>query len=106
MDRPRIEAGFRQRAQMIAATSHANQLAPQSNLDQSNLDQSNLEQSDLKPSDPIPLQPPPRWQHLLADAVCDPRELCTLLDLEPSLVLPALAAAKDFALRVPRSYVA
>jgi EF-P beta-lysylation protein EpmB len=38
--------------------------------------------------------------------VTDPRELCTLLDLDPALVLPAVAAAKDFALRVPRSYVA
>jgi EF-P beta-lysylation protein EpmB len=43
---------------------------------------------------------------LLADAVTDPRELCTLLDLDPALVLPAVTAARDFALRVPRSYVA
>ncbi len=35
-----------------------------------------------------------------------PGELCTLLDLDPALVLPAMAAARDFALRVPRSYVA
>lgn len=71
---------------MIAATSHANQLASQ--------------------HDPIPLRSAPGWQQLLADAVTDPRELCTLLDLDPALVLPAVAAAKDFALRVPRSYVA
>ena len=70
---------------MIAATSYANQF------------------------DPIPLEPAgrgPRWQQLLADAVTDPAELCSLLDLDPALVLPAIAAAKDFALRVPRSYVA
>jgi EF-P beta-lysylation protein EpmB len=70
---------------MIAATSNANQF------------------------DPIPLEPAsrgPRWQQLLADAVTDPTELCSLLDLDPALVLPAIAAAKDFALRVPRSYVA
>lgn len=48
----------------------------------------------------------PGWQKLLADAVTDPRELCALLDLDPALVLPALGAAKDFALRVPRGFVA
>ncbi|HEY5755006.1 MAG TPA: EF-P beta-lysylation protein EpmB [Steroidobacter sp.] len=71
---------------MIAATSYANQLTSQ--------------------HDPIPLPAAPGWQQLLADAVTDPRELCTLLDLDPALVLPAVAAAKAFALRVPRSYVA
>jgi EF-P beta-lysylation protein EpmB len=71
---------------MIAATSQANQLASR--------------------HDPIQLNPSPGWQQLLADAVTDPRELCTLLDLDPALVLPAVAAARDFALRVPRSYVA
>ena len=71
---------------MIAATSHASQLAPQHAT--------------------VPLDPAPGWQKLLADAVSDPRELCTLLDLDPALVLPAMAAAKDFALRVPRSFVA
>lgn len=49
---------------------------------------------------------PPGWQQLLADAVTDPLELCTLLDLDPALVLPAVAAARDFVLKVPRSYVA
>jgi EF-P beta-lysylation protein EpmB len=71
---------------MIAATSYANQLTSQ--------------------HDPIPLRSSPGWQQLLADAVTDPGELCTLLDLDPALVLPAMAAAEDFALRVPRSYVA
>lgn len=50
--------------------------------------------------------PQPRWQQLLADAVSDPRELCRLLDLDPALVLPAIEAARGFALRVPRGYVA
>lgn len=83
----------RQRAQMIAASSHANQLNSQ--------------------HDPIPFasairkgSEDPGWQQLLADAVSDPRELCRLLELDPALVLPAVAAAKDFALRVPRGYIA
>ena len=70
---------------MIAATSHANQF------------------------DAVPFDSPargPGWQQLLADAVTDPKELCSLLELDPALVLPAINAAKDFALRVPRSYVA
>ena len=70
---------------MIAATSYANQFAP-----------------DSAPSGARA----GGWQQLLADAVTDPRELCSLLELDPSLVLPAMAAATDFALRVPRSYVA
>lgn len=52
------------------------------------------------------LPPPGHWQQLLADAISDPRELCTLLGLDPALVLPAIEAARGFALRVPRGYVA
>lgn len=78
---------------MIAATSHANQLAPQHDPISSE-------------SAPKPAFLPPTWQQLLADAVTDPGELCRLLDLDPALVLPAIAAAEGFALRVPRSYVA
>ncbi|MBM0107019.1 EF-P beta-lysylation protein EpmB [Steroidobacter sp. S1-65] len=78
---------------MIAATLHADQLIPQ--FDATSLD---------SPAQTVPHEP--GWQQLLADAVTDPRELCTLLELDPDLVLPAIAAAKDFALRVPRSYVA
>lgn len=74
---------------MIAATSYANQLEPLP-----------LPVTGRKNSDG------PGWQQLLADAVTDPKELCTLLELDPALVLPAITAAKDFALRVPRSYVA
>lgn len=47
-----------------------------------------------------------QWQQLLADAITDSAELCELLGLEPQLLAPAFAAAKDFALRVPRGYVA
>jgi EF-P beta-lysylation protein EpmB len=46
------------------------------------------------------------WQQLLADAVRDPVELGRLLDLDPSLIQGALAAAPSFALRVPRSFIA
>ena len=49
---------------------------------------------------------PARWQRLLADAVTDPRELCSLLALDPALVLPAIEAAQGYALRVPRGFVA
>lgn len=74
---------------MIAATSQANQFDPNA-LD----------------SEPKQAIGGPRWQQLLADAITDPGELCTLLDLDPALALPAIAAAEGFALRVPRSYVA
>jgi EF-P beta-lysylation protein EpmB len=50
--------------------------------------------------------PEPRWQRALAEAVSDPTELCRLLDLDPALIPPALLAAGDFPLRVPRGYIA
>jgi EF-P beta-lysylation protein EpmB len=50
--------------------------------------------------------PPPTWQQALADAITDPRELCAVLGLDPALGAAALAAARDFPLRVPRGYVA
>jgi EF-P beta-lysylation protein EpmB len=46
------------------------------------------------------------WRQALADAITDPAELCSVLDLDPELVAPALAAAREFPLRVPRGYVA
>ncbi|AMN47503.1 lysine 2,3-aminomutase [Steroidobacter denitrificans] len=52
------------------------------------------------------MPPTGHWQQLLADALSDPRELCSLLALDPDLVLPAIQAARGFALRVPRGYVA
>ena len=55
--------------------------------------------------DPCKFQPP-RWQQVLADAITDPAELCAVLDLDPALLGPAFAAARQFPLRVPRGYVA
>lgn len=74
---------------MIAATSQANQFDPVTG-----------------DSGPKQVASGPSWQQLLANAITDPGELCALLDLDPALVLPAIAAARGFALRVPRSYVA
>lgn len=50
--------------------------------------------------DPLP------WQQALAEAISDPAELCSVLGLDPALAGPALAAAGNFPLRVPRGYVA
>jgi EF-P beta-lysylation protein EpmB len=57
-----------------------------------------------EPNQPKPL-PRKHWQHLLADAIKDPTELCRALDLDPSVALAAFPASKDFPLRVPRSFV-
>src|SRR5262245_12418517 len=46
------------------------------------------------------------WQQALADAIADPGELCAVLGLDPALIEPAFAAAREFPLRVPRGYVA
>lgn len=48
----------------------------------------------------------PRWQHALAQAVTDPEELLTLLQLDPALLPAARSAAKLFPLRVPRGFIA
>lgn len=62
------------------------------------------------PAPPIALQPPvsraPRWQQLWRDAIRDPRELLDLLGLDPAALGISDAAAKQFALRVPRGFVA
>ena len=49
---------------------------------------------------------PPKWQRCLAEAVSDPAELLRLLELDPSLLPTARAAAKLFPLRVPRGFIA
>lgn len=49
---------------------------------------------------------PPTWQRELARAVTDPAELVGLLRLDPALIAPAQAAARQFGLRVPRGYIA
>lgn len=46
------------------------------------------------------------WQQALADLVTDPRELFTLLDLDPGLLPGALLADRNFRLRVPRAFIA
>ncbi len=48
----------------------------------------------------------PAWQSELAQAVTDPEELLRLLGLNPAWGGGARAAARTFALRVPRAYVA
>jgi EF-P beta-lysylation protein EpmB len=48
----------------------------------------------------------PVWQRELANAVSDPAELLSMLDLDPALLPGARAAAALFPLRVLRSYVA
>lgn len=58
---------------------------------------------------PLPSQfetAPARWRQALAEAVTDPAELCAMLELDPALIAPALEAAKGFALRVPRGFIA
>jgi L-lysine 2,3-aminomutase len=47
---------------------------------------------------------PARWQTELADAVRDPAELLRMLGLDPALA--SAGAARQFLLRVPRSFVA
>jgi len=47
-----------------------------------------------------------RWQTEMAEAVRDPRELLSLLDLDPALLEPARRAAAAFPLRVPRAFLA
>ncbi|MGV8941534.1 MAG: EF-P beta-lysylation protein EpmB [Lysobacter sp.] len=49
---------------------------------------------------------PLRWQQLWRDAVRDPRELLDLLGLDPGALNISDAAASQFALRVPRGFVA
>lgn len=58
---------------------------------------------------PSPIQPhpaPQRWQQLWRDAVRDPHELVRLLGLDPDLPGISDAAAAQFALRVPRGFIA
>lgn len=51
-----------------------------------------------------PTVPAPAWQIALRDAIDDPAELLRLLELDPALA--ARSATQDFALRVPRGFVA
>ena len=49
--------------------------------------------------------PPRDWDGSAADIITDPAELLALLQLDPASLPAALAAARDFPLRVPRSYL-
>ncbi|MGH8075467.1 MAG: EF-P beta-lysylation protein EpmB [Lysobacter sp.] len=53
-----------------------------------------------------PTPQPPRWQQLWREAVRDPRELLTLLGLDPDAMGVSAAATGQFPLRVPRGFVA
>ena len=48
----------------------------------------------------------PRWQQSLTDAIKDPLELLSLLELPPDALALSQHMARQFPLRVPRSYVA
>jgi len=54
---------------------------------------------------PGPL-PRVRWQQVLADAITSPAQLCEILGLDPGLIEGVREATGQFALRVPRSFVA
>jgi EF-P beta-lysylation protein EpmB len=59
------------------------------------------------PAEPLARHPaPPRWQQSLQDAVTDPLELAAALGLGREWGESAAAAARRFALRVPRGYLA
>ena len=47
----------------------------------------------------------PSWQHLLRNAITDPKDLWAALDLDPTTLPGALQASADFSLRVPRGFV-
>jgi EF-P beta-lysylation protein EpmB len=60
----------------------------------------------MQPSPSPAVLAPPRWQQLWRDAVRDPRELLALLGLDPQALGVSEQAATQFALRVPRGFVA
>jgi len=60
----------------------------------------------MQPSPSPAVLAPPRWQQLWRDALRDPRELLALLGLEPQALGVSEQAATQFALRVPRGFVA
>ncbi len=60
----------------------------------------------MQPSPSPAVLAPPRWQQLWREAVRDPRELLALLGLDPQALGVSEQAATQFALRVPRGFVA
>ena len=65
---------------------------------------SNHQMNPTAASDPAHLTP--AWQRELAAGFRSPQDLLAALELDPSLLPAALAGARDFPLRVPRSFVA
>jgi EF-P beta-lysylation protein EpmB len=62
-----------------------------------------LRQADTVAAEQLPTE---SWQQALANAVSSASELFELLRLDPAQLPAAVAASKDFALRVPRGFVA
>jgi EF-P beta-lysylation protein EpmB len=60
----------------------------------------------MQPSPSPAILAPPRWQQLWRDALRDPRELLAALGLDPQALGVSEQAATQFALRVPRGFVA
>jgi L-lysine 2,3-aminomutase len=60
----------------------------------------------MQPSPSPAALAPPRWQQLWRDAVREPRQLLALLGLDPEALGVSEQAATQFALRVPRGFVA
>ncbi len=60
----------------------------------------------MQPSPSPPVLATPRWQQAWRDAVRDPHELLTLLGLDPQGLGISTEAATQFALRVPRGFLA
>lgn len=52
------------------------------------------------------VRPVAGWKRHLADAVSSPTELWQILGLDPALLPAAIAAGRDFPLRVPRGFLA
>lgn len=79
---------------MIAASPQSNQQNP--------ANQQNPDVDAVAPQ----LARVPAWQRALAQAITDPAELLSLLNLDAALLPAAQAAVKLFPLRVPRGFVA
>lgn len=56
--------------------------------------------------DAIPLVPAPDWQEQLRTAIAEPAALAAALGLDPAIFGNSGGAAADFALRVPRAFLA
>ena len=59
----------------------------------------------LDPLDRLAVAPSEAWRSVLAEAVCDPSELCRRLGLPADLAGEAAEAVGQFPMRVPRGYL-